>query len=54
MTLWINVGAELVRLWKMPMLAVRNASARVVEGCNLDAYLLRPRCCRKAQFREFA
>ncbi len=53
MSLWINVRAELGRLWEMSMLGIRNVWARVIDGCNQDAYLLRPRCCRNGQFREF-
>ena len=53
MTLWINVRAKLVRLWRMPVLGIRNDLARVIDGCNQGAYLLRPRCCRNEQFREF-
>jgi hypothetical protein len=52
MTLGINVRAKLVRLWKMSMLGIRNVLAWVTDGCNQDAYLLRPRCCRNEQFRE--
>lgn len=54
MKLLIKVRAKVVRLWRMPLLGIRDALARVIDGCNQDAYLLRPRCCRNEQFRGFA
>jgi hypothetical protein len=52
MTRLSNASATLVRLWQMSALGIRNVLARVTDGCNQDAYLLRPRCCRNEQFRE--
>jgi len=54
MTLWNSAKARLVRLWQMSALNVRKALARVTEWRrNNEAYLLRPRCCRNEQYREF-
>ena len=52
-----NVKADLVRLWKITAMRVRNALARVTEQNRNEVEqvsFLRSRRCRNDQFREFS
>ena len=52
MTLWSRAKAELVRLWQMSALTVRQALSQVNDERHEqvgEAYLLHPRCCRTDQ-----